>query len=160
MGIDPGLKYTGYGVVALDSDGIEPRLVEAGVIKLDSHLSLEYRLDQLHIDLSAVLDEFKPDYLVVEKLFAHYKHPRTAILMAHARGVIMLAARQCGVLVEHLPATEVKRAVTGNGHASKQQIQLAVQTQCRLSVPPNPPDVADAIGIALTFARRVALARL
>src|SRR5690606_7401407 len=102
----------------------------------------------------------QPQRMAIEKLFAHYKHPRTAILMAHARGVILLAARQKQLEVSNLPSTEVKKAITGYGHASKTQMQLAVQTQCRLPEPPSPPDVADANAIALTDARRVAVTML
>lgn len=160
LGIDPGLRLTGYGAVALADGALEPHLIEAGVISLDTKLPIEGRLEQLHHDLDGLIVEVKPHCLVVENLYAHYKHPRTAIIMGHARGVILLAAQQHGVPVEHLPSTEVKRAVTGYGHASKQQIQLAVQTQCRLAEPPSPPDVADAVAIALTFARRLAVARL
>lgn len=160
LGIDPGLRLTGYGIVALDEGVFEPRLIEAGVIRLDVKLPMEARLDQLYQDLVDLIQEYKPDHLAVEKLYAHYKHPRTSILMAHARGVILLAAQRRGVSIEHLPSTEVKRAITGYGHASKEQIQRAVQSQCGLAAPPSPPDVADAIAIALTSARRLSLAQL
>jgi crossover junction endodeoxyribonuclease RuvC len=154
LGIDPGLRVTGYGVVEIDRRTGSPNLIEAGVIRLKATSPAEERLEQLHSDLLEVIEELKPDRLAIEKLYAHYKHPRTAILMAHARGVILLAGRQCRVPVEHLPATEVKKAVTGYGHASKQQIQAAVQCQFRLPSPPRPADVADALAIALTCARR------
>lgn len=160
MGIDPGLRLTGYGLVQLAVGAIEPTLVEAGVIRLDAKTSLEDRLHALHADLDKLVAQLKPDRLVVEKLYAHYRHPRTAILMGHARGVILLCGRQHDVRVEHLPSTEVKKALTGYGHAGKQQMQRAVQSQCRLPEPPTPPDVADAIAIALTYARRVAMERL
>jgi crossover junction endodeoxyribonuclease RuvC len=160
LGIDPGLRITGYGAVELSTGSLEPTLVEAGMIRLKGALSVEERLLQLYSDLTEVIDELKPDEMAVEKLYAHYKHPRTAIIMAHARGVILLCARQHNMRVEHLPSTAVKKAVTGHGHASKEQIQLAVQAQCRLKEPPSPPDVADAIAIALTHARRIAIARL
>ncbi len=160
LGIDPGLRLTGYGVVELPALGLEPQLVEAGVIRLDAKQPIEARLNQLHEDLAAITAQLKPDCLAVEKLYAHYKHPRTAILMAHARGVILLVAQQQGLPIEHLPSTAVKRAVTGYGHASKQQIQRAIQTQFRLAQAPRPPDVADAIAIAATYARRLALVRL
>jgi len=160
LGIDPGLRLTGYGLVALAPKALEPTLVEAGVIRLTASHSLERRIAQLHSDLVDLIGELKPTRLAVEKLYAHYKHPRTAILMGHARGVILLAAQQHGLPIDHLPATEVKRAVTGHGHASKGQIQRAVQSQCRLAQLPEPPDVADAIAIALTSARRLATARL
>jgi len=158
LGIDPGLRVTGYATVQLERVGQDPSLLEAGVIRIDSKgRSMESRLGQLHHDLVEVIQELAPDHLAVEKLYANYRHPRTAILMAHARGVILLAASQAGLPVEHLPSTVVKRAITGYGHASKQQIQHAIQTQCGLAELPSPPDVADAIAIAMTFARRVAM---
>ena len=160
IGIDPGLRITGYGVVELARGALEPTLVEAGMIRLKGKLTVEQRLLQLHADLTDLIVELKPDEMAVEKLYAHYKHPRTAIIMAHARGVIMLCAQQHNIKIEHLPSTAVKKAITGHGHASKEQIQMAVMSQCRLKEPPSPPDVADAIAIALTHARRVAIARL
>ena len=160
MGIDPGLRTTGYALVELVGQAIEPTLCEAGVIRIDAKQPLEHRLDQLHAELDALVEQLRPSRMAVEKLYAHYKHPRTAILMAHARGVILLCARQHDVPVQDLPSTEVKKAITGYGHASKQQIQLAVQSQCRLPEVPTPPDVADAIAIALTYARRLAVERL
>ena len=159
LGIDPGLRLTGYGVVDVASGAVEPKLVEGGVIRLKSK-SIEQRLVELNDSIASLIDEFKPGEMALEKLYAHYKHPRTAILMAHARGVILLCAEQRALTVEHVPATAVKKALTGYGHASKEQMQRAVQTQCRLKEPPSPPDVADAIAIALTHARRIALARL
>ena len=165
LGIDPGLHITGYGLVEVDPNGgaaalLEPRLIEAGIVKLTPKLALEKRLGQLHDDLVSLIEECKPDVMAVEKLFAAYNHPRTAILMAHARGVILLCAQRAGIGVVSLPATEVKKAVTGYGHASKEQVQRAVMTQCRLAQMPNPPDVADAIAIALTQARRLAIERM
>ena len=160
MGIDPGLRITGYGVVELADQAVEPALCEAGVIRLDAQQPLEQRLAQLHEELASLIDRLRPDQMAVEKLYAHYRHPRTAILMAHARGVILLCAQQHDMALHNLPSTEVKKAITGYGHASKQQMQLAVQSQCRLAELPSPPDVADAIGIALTCARRIAVERL
>lgn len=155
LGIDPGLRITGYGVVELKRTSIEPVLVEAGVIRLNGKLSMEDRLAQLHAELSELIVNLKPTRVAVEKLYAHYKHPRTAILMGHARGVILLAARQHDLIIEHLPSTLVKKSITGYGHASKEQMQRAVQAQCRLAALPEPPDVADAIAIALTAGRRL-----
>ena len=160
IGIDPGLRITGYSVVALSDGVLEPTLLEAGIIQLNGKLSIEDRLHQLHVDLSQIIEGQKPQQLAVEKLYAHYKHPRTAILMAHARGVILLCAKQHGMTIEHLPSTAVKKAITGYGHASKSQIQRSVQSQLQLSELPEPPDVADAIAIALCHARRIAIDRL
>lgn len=157
LGIDPGLRLTGYGLVQRPDGQVEPTLVEAGVIRLSAHWSMQERLARLYEDLTGIIDEAKPDHLAVEKLYAHYQHPRTAILMGHARGVILLAARQKGLTIHHLASTEVKKAVTGYGHASKEQIQRSIQVQCGLAELPSPPDVADAIAIALTCARRLAV---
>jgi crossover junction endodeoxyribonuclease RuvC len=179
LGIDPGLSITGYGCVEIGPDcdrasavvpphptlsrreravGAEPRLVEAGVLRLKSRRSLAFRLGQLHDDLAAVLEELRPQVMAVEKLFAAYRHPRTAILMGHARGVVLLAAQVRELELVELNATEVKKSITGNGHASKQQMQRSIMSQCRLLTLPEPPDVADAIGIALCAARRRSLA--
>jgi crossover junction endodeoxyribonuclease RuvC len=160
LGIDPGLQITGYGCVALADGAVEPVLVEAGVLRFQARDPIEKRLAELHAGLGELIDELKPTRLAVEKLYAHYRHPRTAILMGHARGVILLTAAERGVAVDHLPSTEVKKAITGNGHASKEQMQLAVQSQCRLPELPTPADVADAIAIALCYTRRFALERM
>lgn len=160
MGIDPGLRITGYGVVDVADGALEPTLVEGGIIKIDPSGGMAVRLGRLHEELSAITAEHKPDCFAVEKLYAHYKHPRTAILMGHARGVILLCAQQRGLPVQDWPATEVKKALTGYGHASKEQVQRAVQSQCGLDDIPSPPDVADAIAIALCHARRLAVEKL
>lgn len=160
LGIDPGLRICGYGMVSYRPGQIDPTLVEAGIIKLNSKNDIPDRLLQLHTELSNLITEIKPDQMVVEKLYAHYKHPRTAILMGHARGVILLCAKQVNIPVIDLPSTEVKKSITGYGHASKSQMQLAVQSQFNLPAPPEPPDVADAIAIATAHARRLAVQEL
>lgn len=159
VGVDPGLQHTGYGCVEIVGPG-EPRLVEAGVIRLKPATPVEDRLLELHRDMTAIFEKLKPQRAVVEKLYAHYKHPTTAIVMGHARGVILLAARQAGLEFAELAATEIKKAITGYGHASKQQVQLSVQSQCNLAEPPTPVDVSDAIAIALCAARRLQLEAL
>jgi len=168
LGIDPGLRNTGYACVEIPTPEQsqrtgtqpvlvnlhEPKLIEAGVLKLDASTPMTARLVELYRDLSEIIEQLKPDVMVVEKLYSHYAHPTTSIKMGHARGVILLAGGENGLMIEELAATEVKRSITGHGHASKEQIQMAVQAQCRLPEPPSPPDVADAIAIALTAARR------
>jgi len=157
LGIDPGLRLTGFGVVEVRPGSIEPTLVEAGVFKLNAKTPIADRLAQLAEDLAGVIDDVNPDQLAVEKVYSHYAHPRTAIVMAHARGVILLCAKQADLTIQVLASTEVKKALTGNGHASKEQMQLAVQAQFRLPEPPSPPDIADAIAIAACHARRIAV---
>ncbi len=160
LGIDPGLRLTGYGVVDLLPGRLEPTLVEGGVIKLDATQSVEDRLVELHQELLVLIDRLGPQAVAVEKLYSHYAHPVTAILMGHARGVILLSARERGLRLSELAATEVKKAMTGHGHASKEQVQAAVAHQCGLAKPPQPADVGDAIAIALTAGRRAAHQRL
>ena len=155
LGVDPGLNITGYGVV--DLGGPDPRIVEAGTIVTDSKGTMAERIGQIHDDLAELLGECKPDLVAIEQIYAHYKHPRTAVLMAHARGVILLAASHAGVAVRDLPATKVKKSVTGNGHASKLQVQRAIQAVFNLTDMPEPPDVSDALAIALCGGRSVNL---
>lgn len=153
LGIDPGLHITGYGLVEIKHARLALR--EAGVLRMKSKASLPVRLVELHEAVRTLIEETKPDRIGVEQLFAHYKHPRTAILMGHARGVILLAGAQNSIEVTNLPSTLVKKAITGNGHASKQQVQRAVASLCHLAKPPEPPDVADAIAIAWTLAQHI-----
>src|SRR5436305_149513 len=147
LGIDPGLRITGYGV--LDWKPVRPQLVDGGVIRLTPKTPLADRLVELETELDTLLEEYKPDVCAVELLYAHYAHPRTAILMGHARGVILLAARRRGIRLEQFAANRIKQAVTGHGHASKHQMQRTIQSLWNLPKPPEPPDVADALAIAL-----------
>jgi len=153
LGIDPGLNVTGYA--AVDFGSAQPRIVEAGTLSTNAKASLPDRITELHQAVSELLAEIGPDAAAIEQLYAHYKHPRTAILMGHARGVILLACRQAEVAVHSFSATMVKRAMTGNGHASKHQVQRAVQSLCKLEKIPSPSDVADALAIALCAGRRL-----
>jgi crossover junction endodeoxyribonuclease RuvC len=104
----------------------------------------------IHDGMRRLLEATAPELLVLEDLYTEYRFPRTALLMAHARGVICLAARQCDVRVLALAPAEVKRAVAANGAASKHQIQHSVQRLLRLGDPPAPSHVADALALALT----------
>jgi crossover junction endodeoxyribonuclease RuvC len=137
LGIDPGLVNTGYGGLARGARGIE--IVATGVIAAATRIPLEARLAQVYDGMIEVLDGFQPDMVVLEDLYTEYRFPRTAILMAHARGVICLAARQRNVAVVTLPPATVKRAIAASGAASKEQIQLAVQHLLGLDGPPRGP---------------------
>ncbi len=154
VGIDPGLLRTGYAVVDATQSVVHPTLVEAGVIRLRARSSVAARLLQLHADLCDLLDEHTPRVLAVENVFVNAKFVRTAVTMAHARGVVLLCAERAGARLIELPPATIKKAVAGNGQATKAQMQRAVAAQCGLAKPPEPPDVADAIAIALCAARR------
>jgi crossover junction endodeoxyribonuclease RuvC len=146
-GIDPGLRLTGYAVVERGESGVAVR--EAGVCRLDTRTTLTERLVHLDEDIAGLLREHRPSLVAVEQLYSHYRHPQTAILMGHARGVILLCAARAGIRVAHYASAHVKRFLTGNGQASKVQVQRAVAATLGLDVPPDPPDVADALAIAL-----------
>ncbi len=146
LGIDPGLGRTGYAV--LEFQQRRPKLVEAGVIR-GRQGTLEQRLQRLYQGLEDVLITHQPEVLALEELYSHYRQPKTSILMGHARGVICLAAAQAGTAVQNFPATNVKKLITGNGRASKEQMQLAVQQELGLDRLPEPHDMADALAIAL-----------
>lgn len=150
LGVDPGLHITGYGLI--EAEGQSFRLLEGGVVRPDSRLSLERRLFQLYKSIRALIQEFQPDYVVVEELYSQYAHPRTAILMGHARGVILLAAAECGIPFYGYEATLVKRSLTGRGRASKQQVGRMVAQLLGLAEPPVPEDVTDALALALCHA--------
>lgn len=156
VGIDPGLQRTGYAVLhtVADHPSAAPALHEAGVFRFKPARSVAERLVELEADLAALLARSEAAIVCVEKLYAHYNHPTTAIVMGHARGVILLVAQRMGLRLIELPATEVKRSVTGNGHASKQQVQSTVQALLALPEPPSPTDVSDAIAIALCGIQR------
>jgi crossover junction endodeoxyribonuclease RuvC len=150
LGVDPGLQVTGYGVIEVAVTG--PLICDAGIIRSAAGRPLAdmaQRLRSVYAGIGEVLEQFRPQVVTVEQLYAHYQHPRTAILMAHARGVIFLAAAQAGIPVISYNATRIKKTVTGNGHASKDQVQRTVQRELGLAKLPDPPDVADALAAAL-----------
>jgi len=147
LGIDPGLNTTGYAVLEIGPKG--PRICEAGVVRSHAKGRLESRLAEISAGVREVLASLAPQAMAVEELYSHYERPRTAILMGHARGVICLAAAEAGIPVYHYAATQVKRLLTGSGRANKLQIQRAVCREFSLAEPPEPPDVADAMAIAL-----------
>lgn len=148
LGIDPGLGTTGYAVIERVDGKI--RLLEAGVIRGKSKKTLPERIHEIYIGLEEIVNQFKPDVMGLEDLYSFYKRPRTAILMGHARGAIILAAANAGIPVHSFTATRIKKVVTGNGQASKAQMQRAIMREFNLPEIPKPPDVADALGIALS----------
>jgi crossover junction endodeoxyribonuclease RuvC len=147
LGIDPGLNVTGYSVLEVRSGTL--RVCEAGIVRGRSRGSLADRVHEIHQGIVEVIASYEPTTVALEELFSHYKRPRISILMGHARGVICLAAAQAGLEVHSYSATQVKRILTGNGRAPKAQIQMAIRRELSLKILPEPPDVADALAIAL-----------
>src|SRR5438445_31597 len=107
------------------------------------------RILSVYNGIVEIIEQFQPGVLAVEQLYSHYRHTRTAILMGHARGAIFLAAAQRGLEIVSYNATRVKKTITGNGRASKDQVQRTIQFELGLSQLPEPPDVADALAVAL-----------
>jgi len=147
IGIDPGLNRTGYAVLDPQSGG--PVLLEAGLIRSTRGGSLAERVGEIGIGLREVLDEFSPGVLAIEQVFSLARNPKSAILMAHARGAILFAAVEREVEVVHYTPTQVKKLLTGSGRASKEQIQHVVQAEFKLERLPEPHDVADACAVGL-----------
>src|SRR5580698_549207 len=150
LGLDPGLHVTGYAV--LEASDLGPKVCEAGVIRSEENrktADMAIRIRTLYDGLCEILDQWKPGAMAVEQLYAHYDHPRTAILMAHARGAFFLAGAQRNISVLSYASTKVKKLVTGSGRASKEQMQHAIARELSLEKPPEPHDVADALAVAL-----------
>jgi len=156
LGIDPGLSRTGYGIIESDlsTGGKSLKLVEGGILRGKESLPLPDRLKALHGGLAEVLAEYRPEIVVIEDLFSTYAHPRSALMLAHARGVLILAAGQANLPVHTFTPNEVKQVVAGNGHATKSSIQSAVKARLQITATLHPPDLADALAIALCYALR------
>jgi crossover junction endodeoxyribonuclease RuvC len=148
LGVDPGLVATGWAL--LEARAAEPAVVDCGVIETTADLPLETRVHAIYDGIHGVLEKHGPELLVLEGLYTEYRFPRTALLMAHARGVVCLAARQRRVDLLTLTPAEVKRAVAANGAASKEQVQHCVQRLLRLAELPRPSHIADALALAFT----------
>ncbi|MBW3540322.1 MAG: crossover junction endodeoxyribonuclease RuvC [Planctomycetes bacterium] len=147
LGVDPGLNRTGYALVERTPRG--PVLREGGVVRSRADQSLARRVYEIGAGIGEVLDEYRPQSVAVEQVFSFGRNPKTALLMAHARGAILSAAAQRHIPVVHFTPTQVKRTLTGSGRASKEQIQFAIKTELRLAEILEPNDVADASAVAL-----------
>jgi len=154
MGVDPGLTRCGVGVVdSAPSRGAT--FVAAGVIRTDSETSADYRLLGIAQGLELWLDEYLPDVVAIERVFAQHNHS-TMIGTAQAAGLAMVAAAKRKVPVALHTPSEVKAAVTGNGRAEKPQVQYMVQRILKLTQTPEPADVADALALAIAHLWRPA----
>ena len=147
LGIDPGLGTTGYGII----EDRTFKLIEAGTIKTQANTPIQSRLKKIFDSLTEIIKEYEPDVLVLEKIYSHYKHPTTAILMGHARAAACLVSGIYDIRLVNYPPTKIKKTITGNGHASKQQVQRMVQSILKLKDPPEPVDVSDALAMAISY---------
>lgn len=151
MGIDPGLKATGYGVVESCREG-RVKALEVGSIEPKAKLALTEKLLKIHQYLTDIVVRQKPDTVVLEKLYSHAAHPMTVAVMGHVRGVICLVCAQQGVpLVEESPK-RVRKAVVGNGNASKEQTRRVVANFLKIDPDQLTLDASDALALALAHA--------
>lgn len=166
LGIDPGLNRTGYALLERSSqnDGTGSSLQrgamlrEAGVIRSTVKESLAFRVGEIGAGVREVIDEFQPAMLAIEQVFSMGKNPKTALLMAHARGAILMVAAERKIPVLHYTATQIKKILTGSGRASKEQVQLAIQREFGLKSILQPNDAADASAVALCLYHSVKFA--
>jgi crossover junction endodeoxyribonuclease RuvC len=147
LGIDPGTANTGYGVVRGGS-GTSPTLIECGVIRTRARDPLPARLREIYEGVLELIDRHAPDALSVEGVF-YSRNVRTTVVLGHARGVILLAAEQRGLMVNELAPAEIKKCVVGTGSASKEQVQFMLTRLLRLKTVPQPTDAADGVAAAL-----------
>ena len=152
IGIDPGTAITGYGVLDR-SQGKYLQVLEYGVIRTEAGEPLEKRLALLYDKLSALLQQHRPAVVGCEQVFFS-TNVKTAISVAQARGVILLAIQQSGAQLVEMTPSEVKLAVTGHGSAEKKQIQYMTQQVLKLDTPAQPDDAADALAIAVAVSHK------
>ncbi len=158
VGFDPGLATLGYGVIKTENR-CKPQMIDYGIVSTPKDENLAVRLAMLEKGIKQIIEKFKPDEIAIEELF-FAKNVKTAIAVAHARGVILLTAtKECGRIFEYTPL-QIKQALTGYGRADKPQMQKMVKTLLNLKSIPRPDDAADALAVALTHAQTNKLANL
>jgi len=148
LGVDPGLAQTGYGFIALNGD--QARLLDGGVVSTSDKDPLPQRLAQIHRRLLSLLTEKHPQIISVEGLYSQYRHPKTAILMGHARATILLCAQSENLPVVEYPPATIKQAITGSGKASKEQVRGMVCALLHLEDEELSDHTSDALACALT----------
>ncbi|HYW49530.1 MAG TPA: crossover junction endodeoxyribonuclease RuvC [Gemmatimonadaceae bacterium] len=148
LGLDPGTAVTGFGVVRGEGAN-NAVLVECGVFRTSPKHALADRLVELYDGVTELIERHRPEALSVESIF-YARNVRTTITLGHARGVLLLAGARAGIPIHEYPPAEIKKAITGTGAATKEQVQYMVKTLLRLKTVPSPNDAADGVAAALT----------
>lgn len=146
LGIDPGYAIVGWGVVDYDNNRF--RVVDYGSIRTKAGTDTVERLEKIYDGMNLLLEKYKPEHLAIEELFFN-TNQTTGIVVAEARGIILLAAKQHGLTIGEYTPLQVKQAVVGYGRAEKEQVIQMVTTMLGLPKPPKPDDTADALAIAM-----------
>lgn len=149
LGIDPGYAIIGYGVIS--SDGVKVRPLEYGAVTTPAKTEFTYRLDRIYECITEIINKYNPEAMSIEKLYFN-TNTTTAIDVAQARGVILLAARKRGIPVFEYTPLQVKQSVTGYGRAEKHQVMEMTKSLLGLKAVPKPDDTADALAIAICHA--------
>lgn len=148
IGIDPGLAGTGIGIVQGDQRGILH--YSFGVIETKAKDPIHSRLHRIYSRTLDLLDEQKPDYVIIEDIYSLEKFPESGIMLGKVSGVLLLAAHNSGLNMEEIPVREVKKIISGNGNADKYQMERAIRNQLNHDQPIRPFHASDALGLALT----------
>lgn len=157
MGIDCGGQYTGFGVIE-SVTGRDLICIAAGAVKLSAKDSLEIRLNKIFESLTQVISDCQPEVVAIEDVF-YAENAKSALKLGHVRGVAMLAVARAGLVVKPYAPLSVKQAVVGYGLADKAQVQTMVKRLLKLEEMPKPPDVADALAIAICHLHTAATLR-
>ncbi len=152
LGIDPGSRVFGYGL--LEIEGRRILAAGSGSVRIDTSRSLPERLLSIHESLKDILEEYKPDHAAVETIF-YGKNPKSAFTLGHARGAILMTIAQHGIPVFEYSPREVKSSVVGNGNATKQQVRFMITQMLPQMTPPSCEDAADGLAIALCHYNRL-----
>jgi crossover junction endodeoxyribonuclease RuvC len=150
LGIDPGLNTTGYGLI--EAKNHQLKLIEAGVIKTQRSSGIKNRLNKIHQGLLGLIREAKPQAMVLEKLYTHYRHPTTACLLGHVRGVICLLSAQENLEFFEYSAKRIRKSILGQGNASKFQVKRMMENIFHLKEDSLPLDTSDALAVAVAHA--------
>lgn len=147
LGIDPALAVTGYGVIQANKSSLS--LVEAGIISTSAKDTVPKRLEKIYGGIAKLIADTRPECAVLEKIYSHYRHPVTSYILGQARGVICLACARADIAFAEYAATRVKKALVGQGLASKNQVQRMVMDLLNMGEAPRYTDVTDALALAI-----------
>lgn len=152
MGIDPGIATVGFGIISVEGNTQRP--LSYGIISTNAGLRLSVRLSQIYDDMNELIKTFNPDAIAVEELFFN-TNQKTAVSVAHGRGVIILVGEKSGIPMFEYTPLQVKQAITGYGRADKKQMMDMVKRLLNLNATAKPDDASDALALAICHARNV-----
>ena len=149
LGIDPGLNITGYGFI--ECNGSHLKLLETGIIRPKQKDLFQNRINKVYMILDEMIAQYKPDVLVLEKLYAHYNHPTTASILGHVRGAICLLCAQRKITLAEHSVKRIRKAIVGQGNATKAQTQRVVAHILKIDERQLTLDASDALALALGY---------